>query len=273
VTTITSIEVLSPTHTFDVSNREGAEPDIAEKRRKAAELYASLESDARFSHYVQIPDHICRALGYFPIEFDYDAVHERLYAYYFYIGVVDDIIDRAELMQGKAVLHQLIETIESPVVVWPPTPLSVVTERLAAYCVGDLTAPVLATFEKLHQAVVGEREARTLARHVIHRKAVGRLTAQISYLLIEPLLHDPKKLAGRFMCSVGEVGCLIDSTIDFHSDAREGLLNFATTPSAHFSIASRALFGGAAVLARHPRLAQVFLNSIYVNLRDRYDGR
>lgn len=255
------------------STMDQAALSIKSRKQQAAALYAKLEQDVRFRHYVQIPDHICGSLKYFPIKFDYSAVHDRLYAYYFYIGVVDDVIDRAEVDEGQSVLRQLIQTARDPTIVWPPTPVSVVTERLAVYLRGDLGIRVLATFEQLHEAAIGERKATSLARHVIHRKAVGRLTAQVSYLLIEPLLQGSSHVIGPFMRSVGDVGCLIDSTIDFRSDARNGLLGFCPTPSAHLSIALRALFGGAAVLARHPQLGRVFLNSIYVNLRDRQDGR
>lgn len=253
--------------------QDQAAPSIELRRQQAAALYAKLEQDVRFRHYVQIPDHICGSLKYFPVEFDYRAVHDRLYAYYFYIGVVDDVIDRGEVDEGQSVLRQLIETAHNPTIVWPPTPVSVVTERLAVYISGDLGIRVLATFEKLHEAAGGERKATSLARHIMHRRAVGQLTAQVSYLLIEPLLRGSGHVIGPFMRSVGDVGCLVDSTIDFRSDARNGLLGFRPTQSAHLSIALRALFGGAGVLARHPQLGRVFLNSIYVNLRDRQDGR
>ena len=256
-----------------ISELGEAAPSIKSPRQQAAALYAQLEQDVRFRHYVQIPDHICGSLKYFPVEFDYQAVHDRLYAYYFYIGVVDDVIDRGEVDEGQSVLKQLIQTVHDPTIVWPPTPVSVVTERLAAYLNGDLGIQVLATFEQLHEAAIGERKATSLARHVMHRRAVGRLTAQVSYLLIEPLLHGAGHVIGPFMRSVGDVGCLIDSTIDFRSDASNGLLGFRPTIASHLSMASRALFGGAAVLAQHPQLAMVFLNSIYVNLRDRQDGR
>lgn len=251
----------------------GDTPSLAIRRQQAAALYAELEKDPRFAHYIQIPGHIAGALSYFPVKFDYNQVHERLFAYYFYIGVVDDVIDRAEMQEGLEVLNRLVQTIREPAVTWPPTPVSVVTERLASFITPDLAERVLITFEKLHQAVVGERESRNLAQHVMYRRAVGRLTAQVSFLLVEPLLRGRPEVIGPFMRSVGDVGCLIDSTIDYCSDARNGLLGFNATPAAHFSIATRALFGGASVLMRYPQMARVFLNSIYVNLRDRQDGR
>lgn len=248
-------------------------PDLAIRKQQAAALYAELEKDPRFAHYIQIPGHIAGSLSYFPVEFDYNQVHARLFAYYFYIGVVDDVIDRAEMQEGLEVLNQLVQTIREPAVTWPPTPVSVVTEKLATFITPDLSDQVLSTFEKLHRAVVGERESKNLAQHVMHRRAVGRLTAQVSFLLIEPLLRGKPEVIGPFMRSVGDVGCLIDSTIDYRSDAANGLLGFHTTSAAHFSIATRALFGGAGVLMRYPQMALVFLNSIYVNLRDRQGGR
>jgi hypothetical protein len=237
-------------------------------------LYRALARDARYGHYVRIPERICRCLDYFNINASREAVRERLHSYYLFIGVVDDLIDSSRIEAGAEVLKHLCdggspsfneETKRSGA--------RLVTEVLKSHISPEIYPSVLLKMEELYRAVVGERASETMLSYIVQRKAVGRLTAELSYMLIRPLLGRECEDLRLFLQEVGEVGCLIDSAIDLRADGRLGLLSFRPTLKGHLRLAVRALCEGLSVSVRHPRLSGLFLEGMCDDLFDRLRAR
>ena len=230
--------------------------------------YQALSQDSRYGHYVRIPERICRCLDYFKISFIRRTVRERLHAYYLFIGVVDDVIDSSQPQAGGEVLRQLAnqelfvdeETQESDA--------RLVTEVLRGHIGLETYPAIAATLEALYRAVASERDSRTMKAYIAQRKAIGCLTAEVSYLLIRPLLKSEHKDVRRFLQKVGEVGCLVDSVIDLWADARAGLLSFRPTLRDHLKLSSEMLKDGLGILLKHTRLLDVFLEAIADDLLD-----
>src|SRR5262245_767838 len=206
-------------------------PDVAIEEREddVRRLYQALSQDSRYGHYVRIPPRICRCLDYFNFSYSRAAVKERLHSYYLFIGVVDHMIDSCQIEAGREILQQLRS----------PKPFSnagsrhsgakVVTEILKRHISLDAYPMILAKLEELYEAVVSERTSRTMSPYIEQRRTIGCLTAEVSYLLIKPLLTAERKDLCHFLQRVGEVGCLVDSLIDLRGDARLGLLGFKPT--------------------------------------------
>jgi hypothetical protein len=131
----------------------------------------------------------------------------------------------------------------------------------------------LARLEELYQAVVRERQSKTMRDYIEQRKVIGRLTAELSYLLIRPLLGSEHKDLCRFLKTIGEVGCLIDSVIDLRADNRLGLLSFRLTLKDYLNLTGQMLREGLKVTLRHPRLLGLFLEAVSDDLVDRLWAR
>jgi hypothetical protein len=245
-------------------------PDVAFQDRQddVQRLYQAISQDARYGHYVRIPGRICRCLDYFQVRSSRRAVRERLHSYYLFIGVVDDVIDSNQPEAGREILKRLDnrkpffdeETKQSRA--------KLVTEVFKCHISLEVYPTILAKLEELHQAVVSERKSRTMRAYIKQRKAIGCLTAEISYLLIRPLLASEHQDLCRFLQKVGEVGCLIDSVIDLRADARQGLLSFRPTPKDYLELLSQMLHDGSMILLKHTRLLGLFLEAIGDNLLD-----
>ncbi|HEU4595879.1 MAG TPA: hypothetical protein VFS10_12115 [Pyrinomonadaceae bacterium] len=248
-------------------------PDDAPPRAEAEWLYRALARDARYGHYVRIPERICRCLDYFQVAASRRAVSERLHAYYLFIGVVDDQLDAGRIESGVEILERFGERNPSAEEAANQSSARLVTEVLKRHIGEDVRPAVTAKLAELYRAVLGERAAKTLREYVAEREAVGRLTAELSYLLILPLLARECEELRRFLQKVGEVGCLIDSTIDLRSDARLGLLGFRPTLRAHLRLAARTLREGLRVSLKHPRLSGLFLEGLCDDLLDRFRAR
>jgi hypothetical protein len=230
--------------------------------------YRSISSDQRYGHFVRIPRRIFRCLEYFKVTADRAAVIDRLHSYYLFIGVVDDLIDSTEIEAGRAILSELANPSSNE-----PDPADaarVVTCVLNAQLTGELRRRVVTKFQKLYEAVLGERSARSLGEFINHRKTVGRLTAELSYILLVPLMGRERQDFDLFLQDVGEVGCLIDSIIDLRGDQRMRLVNFNPTFNNRMLIMVHAVSGGIKLSARHPRLFLLFLEAVADNLRDRF---
>jgi len=181
---------------------------------------------------------------------------------------VDDVIDSGEPEAGRQILRQLEnrdpifgeETKESHV--------RLVTEIFKCHISLENYPAVQAKLEELYKAVVRERGCMTMRAYIKERKTIGRLTAEVSYLLIQPLLTDEHKDLRRFLQKVGEVGCLIDSAIDLRADARLGLTNFSPTPEDYLQLVNHLLRDGSKILVRHMRLLGLLLEAVTDNLLD-----
>lgn len=247
----------------------GKLPDIVRRDEPdLAQLYQALSRDSRYGHFVRIPRRICRCLDYFKVPADRAAVIERLHSYYLFIGVVDDLIDSTHVEAGREVLRQLVSRTRSRDSAPIQSRAILVTEVLKAHIDPGLNARVLAKFEELYRAVIAERGAETVSIYIEARKAVGRLTAGLSYILISPLLERERTDLCRFLEDVGELGCLVDSLIDLRADRRHGLIRFNAAPHNHLRILATALRLGIPLSLRHPRLIVLFLEALGDNLRD-----
>jgi hypothetical protein len=241
---------------------------------EARRLYSALARDARYGHYVRIPERICRCLEYFSLDAGREAARARLHSYYLFIGVVDDLIDSSRIEAGAEILEHLRDGSrpcfdeESR-----RSGARLVTEVLKSHISPEIYPSVLLKMEELYRAVVGERASETMRAYVEQRKAVGSLTAELSYMLIRPLLGRECEELRRLLQKVGEVGCLIDSAIDLRADERLGLLSFKPTLVEHLRLAARTLREGLSVSLRHPRLSGLFLEGVCDDLFDRLRER
>jgi len=145
---------------------------------------------------------------------------------------------------------------------------SLVTEVFKRHISPEAYPAVLAKLEVLYRAVVRERKVTTMRDYIEQRKAIGRLTAEVSYLLIRPLLTNEHNELCRFLERVGEVGCLIDSAIDLRADVRLGLTNFSPTLKDYLELVSHLLRDGFRILVRHMRLFGLFLEAVTDDLLD-----
>ena len=232
-------------------------------------LYQTISRDARYGHYVRIPERICRCLDYFNIVFSRKTVGERLHSYYLFIGVVDDVLDAGRLAAGREILQQLANRLPSFDETTRQSSASLATEVLKCHISADVYPLVLTKLAALYEAVVRERQAETLAAYIEQRKAVGCLTAELSYLLIRPLLDGERAELCRFLQQVGAVGCLVDSMIDLRTDARQGLLSFSPTLRDQFRLTGQTVRAGLRLALKHPRLLDLFLEAIGDDLLDR----
>ena len=248
-----------------VSPDEAADPE----RR-----YRDLARDERYGHYARIPERVCRCLEHFGVLFDRAAVAERLRTYYVFVGVADDAIDAGSVHAGGRILEQLIADAPAFAEGARLSAAGLATEALRRYVNADPHPALRERLAELYGAVVREREAPTMRAYVAERKAVGQLTAEVSYLLIRPLLSGGgREELRRFLGKVGEVGCLLDSVIDLRSDERLGLLGFRPTLRDRLRLAAHTLVGGCGVLLRHPRLLGLFLEAAADDLFDRLAAR
>jgi hypothetical protein len=122
----------------------------------------------------------------------------------------------------------------------------------------------------LYKTVCQERSALSIEAYIEVREVVGRLTADLSYVLISPLLDGDEKTLRAFMQNVGAVGCLVDSVIDLSADQRRGLVSFMPTSRDYLKLTLAALRQGLSIGLRHPRLAGLFAHAILDNVRDRF---
>lgn len=235
--------------------------------------YQAIAHDVRYGHYVRIPERICRCLDYFAVAADRRAIKARLHAYYLFIGVVDDVLDSSRLEAGREILVRLADRRPSFNEETEQAGVNLVTEVFKCHISREIYPVVLLRLEALYRAVVRERTAQTMRALIAQRRAVGRLTAELSYLLISPLLKGEHKALCRFLQQVGEVGCLLDSLIDLRADARLGLLSFRPTFRDQLQLAGQVLAEGSRVLLRHPRLVGLFLAAISDDLLDRFHAR
>ncbi|MFS8086192.1 MAG: hypothetical protein ACMG6H_11235, partial [Acidobacteriota bacterium] len=188
--------------------------------------YHDIAHDPKYKHFVRIPARILRCLDYFGVGCDRTEKNARLHSYYLFIGVVDDAVDSGRIDTGERILEYLSERnhfFEEEIV---SSSLKLVTQILKDHISAVSYPSMMSGFRDLYHEVISERDAQSLETYIEHRQAVGRLTAQLSYELIRPLLDHQSQSLCRFMTQVGEVGCLVDSLIDLGADRRLGLLGF-----------------------------------------------
>ena len=232
--------------------------------------YQELGNDPRYQHFVRIPDRIIQCIDYFGITCNRDATKARLKSYYLFIGVVDDAIDSGRSDAGPMTLEYL------------GTPSPVLNEEISRSSVKLITAVLKSSISdqvyplmidklrRLYDEVINERGATSINSYIAHRKSVGSLTAELSFILIQPNISGDHQKLLRFMQQVGAIGCLVDSLIDLDDDRRLGLLGFKPRMRDYAKLIICIVNSGLRVSLRYPRLGGLFIRAIADNVADRF---
>jgi len=232
--------------------------------------YQNLADDPKYQHFVRIPDRIIQCIDYFGVSCDRATTRARLHAYYLFIGVVDDTIDSGKIDTGSLIL----EYLSTPPPVFDEaarrSSVKLMTEVLKSHLSDETYPLMIAKLRDLYGQVVSERGAISIDSYMGHRKSVGALTAELSYLLIRPDLSDNGEKLCEFMKQVGAIGCLVDSLIDLNADRRLGLLGFKPGLMDYTKLIAFILRDGLRVSLKHLGLSGLFLRAIVDNVRDRF---
>lgn len=232
--------------------------------------YEAIAADPRYTHFVHIPDRIIQCVDYFGIACDRVVTRSRLHAYYLFIGVVDDSIDSGQIGTGRLILDYLSTRVPLFEETVRRSRVKLITEILKCHAETETYPLMLNKLRQLYEEVVRERAATSIESYLEHRRSVGALTAEISYVLIRPGLSGEHETLCRLMKQVGAIGCLVDSLIDLSADRRLGLLGFKPRISDYAKLIVNILRDGLRVSLRHPRLAGLFLRAIGDNVQDRF---
>jgi hypothetical protein len=230
-------------------------------------VYRAIVNDPKYRHFTHIPGRIIRCLDYFKIGGNRKLIQERLRIYYLFIGVVDNAIDSGHSDVGFQVLDWLDQTDMLVDARGIQSNVGVITRLLKPHIHDE---SILGKFHDLYRHVLQERSAISIDGYVCRRKAVGSLTAELSYLLICPLLNRDREDLLEFMKRVGSVGCLIDSLIDLTSDHRCGLLTFKPTMRDYAKLTFLTMKPALRLLITYPRLCLLFVDAILDNIQDRF---
>lgn len=232
--------------------------------------YRDLAGLPKYQHFVRIPDRIIQCVDYFGIACDRTSAKTRLHAYYLFIGVIDDAIDSGRIDAGRLIL----DCLSTPAPVFSDrarrSTVTLIIEVLKCNIREDIYPSMMNKLKSLYREVVAERGASSIDSYIEHRKSVGSLTAELSYVLIRPDMSVEHEGLLEFMKQVGAVGCLVDSLIDLGADHRLGLLGFNPGPSDYKKLIARILGDGMRLSLKHPRLCGLFLRAIVDNVRDRF---
>ena len=186
-------------------------------------LYQHLAHDPKYQHFARIPDRIIQCIDYFGVGCAREVTRARLQAYYLFIGVVDDAIDSGRIDTGRLVLGYLSKAVPVFDEASQRSSVRLITEILKSHLCAETYLPMIDGLRELYNEVVSEPGATSIASYIEHRKSVGRLTAELSFVLIRPALSGEHERLLQFMKRVGAIGCLVDSLIDLSSDRRLGL--------------------------------------------------
>lgn len=225
----------------------------------AEDDYLAIAGNPQFKPFINIPTRIIRCLDYFGIAGDQELIKSRLESYYLFIGVVDNALDSRQIEIGIRVLDYLSAGLPPLTEVDSRSDIVLVTAALKCHIHDDR---MVSKFHRLYREVLKERVATSIETYMTSRTMVGALTAELSYLLIQPLLEGPSKTLCKFMKEVGAVGCLVDSLIDLRSDHRLGLLAFTPHAGDYLKLLLNSLRRGLRLSIRHPGLCSLFLEAI-----------
>ena len=259
-------------HPQTLSSLQGEEGNVELENVPAdiSRAYQAIADDPKYKHFVRIPNRIIRCIDYFGIQCDRLVTRARLQAYYLFIGVVDDAIDSGQIGTGRLILDYLSTPLPLFDEAVRRSRVKLITEILKGQ-VCDETYPVMVgKLQDLYEEVVRERAATSIDSYIEHRKSVGALTAEVSYVLARPTLSGEHTALCLFMKEVGAIGCLVDSLIDLRADFRLGLLGFKPRISDYAKLIVDLVHDGLRVSLRHPGLARLFLQAIGDNVQDRF---
>lgn len=232
------------------------------------QAYQNLADLPQYQHFVRIPDRIIQCIDYFGITCDRPVTRARLLAYYLFIGVVDDAIDSGRIDAGRLIL----EDFSTPAPVFDEaakrSSVRLITQILKATISDKIYPQMVNQLKELYGEVVSERAATSIDTYVEHRKSVGSLTAELSFVLIQMDFSGEHETLLRFMKQVGAIGCLVDSLLDLSHDRRLGLLGFKPRMTDYVKLIICILRDGLQVSLRHPGLGGLFLRAIADNVHD-----
>jgi len=231
--------------------------------------YRAIASDPKYNHFVNIPARIIRCLDYFGIAGDRELIRGRLQSYYLFIGVVDNAIDSGQIGIGARVLNCLNTQVPMFDGNSRDCRVKLITEVLKHHISDDCYPLIIDKFAELYREVLRERAARSIDVYIDRRRTIGFLTAELSYLLICPLLKSNGVEMCNFMKEVGAVGCLVDSIIDLRSDHRLGLMGFEPALSNYAKLMVLTMRLGWRLVVSYPGLGRIFFEAIVDNFRDR----
>ncbi len=230
--------------------------------------YEHLARDPRFFQFANIPDRIIKCLKFYGIDHDEFRVRSALLAYYIFIGVTDEVID-SQGDDGKTSLACSTNPSLCLNVSVACSDAEFMAEILKQYFPAGASQQIRAKFRTLYRINFAERQARTLTDFLKSRKLLGRVTADISYLLIRDHLRNDGFKLRQLMREVGAVGCLIDSLVDARDDQRAGALTFRPSFSESLRLAAHTLALGTRLGLRHLGLLSLFAQAFVDNIRDR----
>src|SRR5260370_10319043 len=229
------------------SANENLPPDIQRP-------YRAIADDPKYAHFIRIPDRIIQCVDYFGINCNRATAKDRLLSYYLFIRVIDNALDSAHIETGRLVLDYLKTPQPCFDEAYTNPEVRLVTETLKSKISEESYFSIREKLGRLYQRVLRERGATSICELIRFKKAVGALTADVSYLLIRSSLNREHEGLRRFMKKVGAVGCLIDSVIDLGADRRLGLLRFQPSFADYAQLIRNALIEGLKVSFAHPAL-------------------
>ena len=232
--------------------------------------YDDLARDPKYQHFARIPDRIINCIDYFGIACNRGVTQARLQAYYLFIGVVDDAIDSGRIDTGPLVFDYLGRAAPVFHEAMPRSSVRLMTEVLKSHLC-DVTQPLMIDkLRELYDEIVSEPGATSIESYIERRKSVGSLTAELSFILIQPVLTGELEKLHHFMMQVGAIGCLVDSLIDLRADRRLGLLGFKPTLTDYAKLSRSTLNEGLRLSLKHPGVFGLFVRAINDNVRDRF---
>ena len=235
-----------------------------------SEAYDRIERDPRYRHFARIPARIVRCMEYFDVRGDRITAARILGAYYIFIAVVDNAIDSGESQTAATVFAHLDQPTASTRA--GLSDVALITENLNRQLDAQVGLAFRHQLGRLYETVCQERSVHSIEAYIEVRKVVGRLTADLSFVLISPLIDGDKQSLRAFMQTVGAIGCLVDSVIDLSADRRRGLVGFRPTRRDYIKLVWAALHPGLSIGLRHPRLAGLFAHAVLDDIRDRFMG-
>lgn len=270
---------IAPTAVIEPSSGNNLVADVLEfgiasesrhlRRDEIESLYQSIVSDPLYFQFAGIPDRIIRCLEQCGLQCDRKAARECLRAYYFFIGVADDELEYSHVEFGEKILARLADPVPCFDADTKTSRAQFMTEILKRHISPASHSLVLRKFRRLHRVSAQERHVRTMRAHIRQRMLVGRLTAEISFLLIRDNVSADSSHACNLMKDIGAVGCLVDSLIDAGADKRAGLMSFHPTFIDSVFLATQTLLLGMKVTFKHPRLLSLFAEAMRDNFYDR----
>jgi hypothetical protein len=230
--------------------------------------YKAIVENPKYWHFTRIPDRIMRCLDHFQMSFDRETVRQRLLAHYLFIAVVDEAIDSGQPHVAEIIFDCLGRPTSHANEISSTSDVLLATEILKRHIENETYSELQDRLRQAYQEVCAERGATSIDDYIEHRKALGRLTAEQSYLLIRSVLSERNEELCRLMQDVGAVGCLVDSIIDLRHDSRHGLLNFQPTLFDYAKLWSCTVVEGLLVWIRKPSLSVLFVEAVIDNILD-----